>query len=69
MCIPIHVIGEHDQGEQARFSPSYGRVTYPISGRLFSFTKELQGFGTVTASLWHILGCAEGVLQNRQNTR
>ena len=27
MCIPIHVIGEHDKRKQARFSPSHGKVT------------------------------------------
>jgi D-Tyr-tRNAtyr deacylase len=26
MRIPIHVIGEHDQREQARFPPSHGKV-------------------------------------------
>jgi hypothetical protein len=31
MRIPIHVIGEHDQKEQARFSSSHGKVTYPLS--------------------------------------
>ena len=27
MRIPIHVIGEHDQREQARFSSGHGKVT------------------------------------------
>ena len=31
MRVTIHVIGEHDQREQARFSPSHGKVTYPLS--------------------------------------
>ena len=31
MRITIHVIGEHDQREQARFSPSHGIVTRHLS--------------------------------------
>ena len=35
MRIPIHVIGEHDQREQARFSPNHGKVT--LSSKLMAF--------------------------------
>ena len=69
MRIPIHVIGKHDEREQAGFSPSHGKVIYPLSWRLCSLTKGCEGYGAVSASLCHILGCPQGILQSRQNTR
>ena len=42
MRIPIHVIGQHDQREQARFSPSHGKVLIFQLRSFLSHKKDLK---------------------------
>ena len=42
MRIPIHVIGQHDQREQTRFSPSHGKVLHALSSSLQSHKKDMK---------------------------